>query len=145
MIEKNTTKEEWAFIAGFFEGEGSVGLRNRNDRKSGKKALHLQIWQSDLDVLLRVREMIGAGWICGPYLKKTHKAIKQIKPQWCYSVSGYIEIERFFVSTMKWLSARRKKQFQDALDGYLQHRETLTYRNKGRMVTTSNHNTCWSI
>mgnify|MGYP001597965492 CR=1 FL=1 len=63
-----TREEEIAWAAGFFDGEGSVGVQR--DRCGCARYLSLQIGQRDPRPLQRFQALFG-GNLCGPYTNRS--------------------------------------------------------------------------
>lgn len=61
------TSEEWAYIAGLFDGEGCVYRRLRSGHSH-----RIQISQSTPEVLEWVRNCLGYGKIYGPYARNQY-------------------------------------------------------------------------
>lgn len=61
-VREPDASEWWAWAAGLFEGEGSAVCRPSSYRSKGIQR-RLQISMSDEDVLLRFRDVVGAGGV----------------------------------------------------------------------------------
>ncbi len=63
------TETDWAWAAGYFEGEGCITIRRRRPEdiyRSGHISLH--VVSADRDVLERLRVIVGVGSITGPFM-----------------------------------------------------------------------------
>lgn len=74
-----TRREQLAWAAGVFDGEGNIACTNSS------KALILQVGQSHMEMLNRLREIFKIGKIYGPYPRGINR-----RPHWNYSVNGPI-------------------------------------------------------
>ena len=102
------TRENLAWLAGIFEGEGSLSWTKaapvRSDgRHPGGQTLVFSIGMTDQDVLLTVREIAGLGTLYGPY-GPTPPANK---PHWTYRASGR-SAYALSIALWPWLHDRRK-------------------------------------
>jgi hypothetical protein len=65
----------WDYLAGFFDGEGSMLLTT--DRAGERKSINVQVafYQSDKNILLLIKEFLGKNGIgCGVYAQSTRRA-----------------------------------------------------------------------
>ena len=96
-------REELAWAAGFFDGEGSTSFA-RNKLKT-RKYPRLDIDQTDPEVLERFKNAVGnIGKVVGPY--PTNK-----KPKWKYVVYGIAECQTVICFLWQWLSNLKKQQY----------------------------------
>jgi hypothetical protein len=95
-----------AYVAGLFEGEGSVSCNNQ--------AIQLSIRMCDLEPLQRCAEYTNLGNISGPHPGTN-------KPRYAWSVYGWDQILFLYNEMYDWLSPRRHEQFQTALATRLPH------------------------
>jgi len=94
---------EAAWLAGFFEGEGSTGIYNNQPRLSiGQHA-------KSIDTLERVLEIVGVGTINGPYRQET-------SPVCFYQLNNANEIYQVIKVIYPYLLARRKQQCDVVLE-----------------------------
>jgi hypothetical protein len=103
MTDNPTAKEreELAWAAGFFDGEGHVGFVERTcDMQIG-------ISQNTRDVLIRFRAAVGRGSVTGPY----HKARGGAKnPHYRFSVRGK-GVTETMNRLLEWLSTPKREQY----------------------------------
>ena len=61
----NLTQEQWAYVAGFIEGDGFIYYGKNLDRRNGKRYTQLRVGivQKDMKVLEYFQELIGEGTI----------------------------------------------------------------------------------
>jgi len=107
-------REELAWAAGFFDGEGSVGLYKHN--KARYKYLRLSVGQTDKEVISRFNRSIDN---LGTINKRKH--IPNRKPFWVVSVSGFENTQAIITMLWSWLSRPKRRQATKALG------ETLAY------------------
>lgn len=88
---------EAAWLAGLFEGEGSVGIYN------GSYRLSIGQHERSLDVLVRVQEILGCGKIYGPYATKTGAVCS-------YQVTNKKEVIKILKLIYPYLLSRRRDQ-----------------------------------
>lgn len=110
MSSKNWTRENLAWLAGIFEGEGTIrwtkAAPKRDDGSHpGGQSLDLSIAMTDEDVLRRVAEIAGVGKVFGPYQPKPETR----KPIFTYKVTG-ANGYALIVAIFQWLHSRRKEQ-----------------------------------
>ena len=121
------TKARSAWIAGFYEGEGSISI-NRCGRY---KKLAVQVVQCEHEcpeALLRIAKWTKLGTIYGPYLNNgSFKTKLPSKPKWIWTVTGERDVEIFVDQIWSWLSIRRQEQIESVLDNWADYRATLQY------------------
>ncbi len=86
----------WKYIAGFFDGEGSI-----ISHKSGFRVL---IPQTNLDVLERIRAFCNMGFICEVTKRKSHW-----KDAWIYSIGQQEHVYRFGKNILPYVIVKREK------------------------------------
>ena len=75
---------EWAWAAGLFEGEGSIGLTGR---RTHHPTLCLQLSMVDGDIVRRFANVVG-GSVSGPYVHRPPPGANPRQPIWRWSISG---------------------------------------------------------
>lgn len=85
----NISSVDRAYIAGFFDGEGTIGLRtsHSNDRRTPSYTLRARISNTNKDILIWIQLIVGYGHI------HCCKQIKDYKPQFEIAWSGKIASE----------------------------------------------------
>lgn len=102
------------WVAGFFEGEGSVSAV-----KASKKTAHTHIrmqfvmWNADRDCLEATQDVLG-GKIYGPYQSKTVGG----KPMYQWAAVNHTDSCRVWHTLYPLMSTRRKEQFDSAWERY---------------------------
>ena len=115
------TRENLAWMAGIFEGEGYVQGRPRTyTRKDGRLfttvGFRLVISMSDEDILIRFHQLAGIGTLRGPRVAPSRIGSK---PLWDYSAhgkDGYV----LAVALWSWLGIRRRSQVRTAVESWIQ-------------------------
>lgn len=100
------TREDLAYAAGLFEGEGHVGFNNR------AKAPKLTVDSTDLDVLERLLACVKVGTICGPYLRGTRPGNK---PIWRWHVQNQAHAYALAVALYGFLGKRRRERIREVI------------------------------
>ena len=118
------------WCAGFFQGEGYVGIRNKN----GIKALDIGITQYyDRTPLDRFAEFLETGSVNGPYSNsKTNECYQ-------YRKTG-IDAEAALEKILPYLSGKKLEQAQNALNEMKEYRESRGgFNKKNRKKNTKTH------
>ncbi len=103
------TREQLAWAAGFFEGEGCVS--------KGKHSRFIAINNTDLSMLERFHEALGVGVVRGPYGPYANGVSK--KPYWTWSASNFEERQAAIAMLWEWLSERRRVQVVACLTPFI--------------------------
>lgn len=86
---------EWSYIAGFFDGEGSVAHNGNGFR--------IQITQTHYDVLERIRSFSGVGYVFTITKRKQHW-----KDSWIYNVAKQRDVYIFLKNVEKYVIVKRE-------------------------------------
>lgn len=105
-------REQLAWTAGFFDGEGYIHFRT--SEKSDN--LMLAVDQVDTRVLERVRHNLRCGNINGPY--KGYAAHHQ--DRYSFRIHGFEQVQQAVCFMWPWLGPVKRAQAKEALIGYLQ-------------------------
>lgn len=97
-------REELAWAAGFYDGEGYVGI-------SRGRQIGVNITQVHPAVLERLRDAVKLGKLYGPYTRKK----VTYSPCWYYQIYGFERVQYFFCLLWPWLSPEKKIQAKAAL------------------------------
>lgn len=108
MGSQNWSREQLAYLAGIFEGEGCIGWR-----RSPGPHLELRIGMTDQDVIEWVAGIAGIGTVYGPYRKFAPDG-REMKQQWQYITTGS-EAFALAVAIWPWLFSRRQEQVRVAI------------------------------
>lgn len=113
-------REELAWSAGFFDGEGCTMLRRdrRPNDPTRKPTLNVGIAINQIDrrVLDRFLEAVGTGTIRGPY--KTPGG----RDQWRYVADGHARVTAVVAFLWPWLGEVKREQARRVLGDYLDDR-----------------------
>jgi hypothetical protein len=101
---------ELAWAAGFFDGEGSVYMRDSGNKNKAYLYATVAISQNDTEVLERFRAAVGLGSITGPvsYKDKT-------LPMYQLRIGSYPEVVKVKELLWPFLSSKKKEQFDHVL------------------------------
>jgi len=113
------TREELAWAAGFFDGEGSVSLVHSKTRIS--RGIVLSIGQTNPGVLTRFKDSVGVGRVHGPYPPTTSNR----KPTWRFLASSYKDVQAIVAMMWPWLDPIKRNQATRCL------KEARTYALRG--------------
>jgi hypothetical protein len=95
-----------AWLAGLFEGEGSVWITYRKD---GTPRVHCRITMTDEDVIRKAHDIAGVGNVHGPYIKEEHK------PKWEWLVGRREDITSILTRLLPYMGERRTAKMQECL------------------------------
>jgi len=100
-------REELAWAAGFFDGEGSFCVLIPN-RKTMRPMLHATIHQTNKITLERFQTACGGlGRITGPYTKAR---AWNSKPYWVWQTSKFEHAQQVVLCLWPWLSSPKRTQ-----------------------------------
>lgn len=111
---QNWTRENLAWVAGLFEGEGWMGWR-----RSASKGPHLELrlGMTDEDIIKRLATTLAVGNVFGPNRKFAPDG-REIKPNWVFYASGKIAYA-IAVAILPQLGVRRTQQVRTAIQSWL--------------------------
>lgn len=109
------TREELAWVAGLFEGEGCVSAIVRTH---GAPRLNTSVKMTDLDVLERAQRITGLGKVYGPYQRAPHH-----KPHWQWNVQNAQHAYALVIMLFPWLGSRRRRQVIEKVSLWLTHED----------------------
>lgn len=104
-------REELAWAAGLFDGEGYVGCNKHTKKKY--RHLRINVGQTDTEVLCRFSDAVGLGRINGPTKARPGHFGK--KEMWTLSINGYEEVQAAVAMLWRWLSGPKRRQATLAL------------------------------
>lgn len=99
-------REELAWAAGFFDGEGCFNAPMQKAR--GRHSLQATVSQVHTETLERFREAVGFGVIYGP-IQRT------VRPIWTWKVGSYEQVQMLMCVLWPWLSPPKKPQAAEAV------------------------------
>lgn len=105
MAESRNRREELAWAAGFYDGEGSTLSVH------GNRGIRVCVNQVVLAPLVRFKEAVGCGVIYGPY-KRPGKA----SDVWHYRAQSYAEAQHVIAQLWTWLGDTKREQARVILE-----------------------------
>lgn len=108
MISLN--REELAWAAGFYEGEGCIS----SDKTLRPRIFIHQVGREPLD---KFRDVVGCGMVRGPYGPPVGSPNRQ--PIHSYELEGFTDVQALVAMIWSWLSERRQRQAVEILNRYL--------------------------
>lgn len=97
-------REDLAWAAGIYEGEGSLYVCRRT--------MLMSVKMTDLDVLQRLRDVMGFGVVYGPY---TLLNFPQRKPTYAWQVGNFEGMQAACAFFWPWLGMRRRAKIVEVL------------------------------
>lgn len=95
---------ETAWVAGLLEGEGS--FLSWPSGRGGRRTVRISMGTTDLDVLERLRDTVGAGYVKA--IKPQHNKLGT-KPFWHWHLSARADVRELVLRVHPWLGARRRE------------------------------------
>src|SRR3990172_3627102 len=100
------------YIVGFVDGEGcfSVSINNRSDGRSEVRLIfEIELREDDLEILERIKEILG----CGNIYHLTYERYVKWKPHYKYKVSNFKDINGKIIPFFQKfpLQAKKKRSF----------------------------------
>ena len=108
-----TEREELAWAAGFFDGEGNVCCTSNGPRNRLKVAV--QVNQTHKEVLTRFQNVVGVGAVYGPRPRKQANC----NDVYQFHCSSFENVQQVIVRLWPWLSSVKRKQAHDAMQRVL--------------------------
>jgi hypothetical protein len=105
------SREELAWAAGFWDGEGSCGCYGKNDgrkRQASDTYLRASIGQNNRESLDRFMAAVDLGKVYGPYLSKGNLLSQNV--YWNYQLAGK-SVGLLFERLWPWLSEPKQQQY----------------------------------
>lgn len=107
---RTLSREELAWAAGFFDGEGCTYAMKRSDAYT---RVALDVGQVNKDTLERFRAAVGGlGSVVGPY---SHRARPQSKPIYQYRASSFEDVQAVLAMLWAWLGPHKREQALTAM------------------------------
>lgn len=127
----NPNREELAWAAGFFDGEGCSMLQTATYKDYEYPCLRVSVTQSGdsaLPILVRFQSAVGGiGKILGPIQRKSYK------PRWDWKAQGLEDCQAAIAMLWPFLSEVKRKQFKSKLDTFLYYHQNHVHRNTKRV------------
>lgn len=101
-------KSKWTdgnigWLAGIIEGEGYINTTTKTSR--------IRVRMTDEDVILKIKDIAGCGYINGPYKRKNPNH----KPSWEWTVSKKLQVKEIINIIYPYLCSRRRKAIDNAI------------------------------
>lgn len=99
-------REQLAWAAGFFDGEGNTCCT--------KGGVRVQVWQCDREPLDRFHSIVGLGKMMGPYTSH-HRSFEQSdglsrRGMYCYQIGGFERTQQLVATLWPWLTTIKRAQ-----------------------------------
>jgi hypothetical protein len=107
-------REELAWAAGFFDGEGHIGVR-RNGPSFPSRRIGLHVGQADRRPLDRFLRAVGVGQIRGPDRQSKYPNAKLM---FRFHVDNFQHAQHVVAVLWRWLSEPKREQAHLALTAY---------------------------
>lgn len=105
-------REQLAWAAGLFDGEGSTGLHKIKTGGTARSC-SLSVAQAySPEVLGRFRDAVGVGTVYGPYQSSGRQ---KCGPIWYFKVSTFESVQAVIAKLWPWLSGVKRQQASRAL------------------------------
>ena len=109
-----------AWLAGLYEGEGSVSAIHRAGDRIGAPRLCVVIGMTDYDVIERAQQVVAMGRIFGPYSQGKYP---RAKPMWQWRVQRADQATALLLALWPWLHARRRSAAANKIGEWLDHKD----------------------
>lgn len=109
LMKNNPTPEEIAWLAGLLDGEGCFDFHMNS--KSGRKFPRIRIQMKDLDVIKRVKDVMGGGQICKETGRKKNHSTTYILRQ-----CKRDELAVILPLILPWMSKRRAERIKEMIE-----------------------------
>lgn len=109
------SREDLAWAAGFFDGEGHIGLATTGAKKLNRH-LHIQVVQTEEGPLERLQTIIG-GKLYGPYPHGKRKPYKQLH------IDKFEDVQHVVCLLWPWLSRPKREQVKNALAAFHEYQQ----------------------
>jgi hypothetical protein len=128
-----TDKQNIAWAAGLFEGEGHAGVR-RHDGRGTKAQPALQLTMTDEDVVRRFADVIGVGAVYARPASGPNR-----KPTWGWSVQSASDVRYVVERLWPFLGIRRREQAMEALEAAAKIGESAGFCKRGHDLSQPEH------
>lgn len=105
-------REELAWAAGFFDGEGCINVSVSNRTKvADYKALRITVSQVNRQPLDRLKKTLNMGKVRGPSKQKKGNS----KPIYCFTITNFAQCQAAIAMLWPWLSEPKRAQATEKL------------------------------
>jgi hypothetical protein len=120
-------REQLAWAAGFYDGEGSLScIWQLNANGKYYRYLRMQLDQIEPTTLQRFQKALGGGVIYGPYAPR----IAHHSPHWHWSLTSFEQVQHATCLLWSWLSEPKKAQAKLAFRRFYQAKYTFQRSNR---------------
>ena len=105
-IAANWSRENLAWAAGLFEGEGSISIK--------PQTAQLQLAMTDEDVVRKFHSIVGMGHVYDPYVDRRVWPTPR-KPIWRWTVGGSRKCQALLAAFWCFLGNRRRAKAEEAI------------------------------
>lgn len=128
-------RENLAWAAGLFDGEGSIGRYRYTNHGKRYSRSQMTMHMCDRDVIARFVKILDVGVLNGPYNYST-KTTKR-KSAWYWSIAGFERVQAVTAMMWPWLGKRRKAKAKQVLaaDRKTQPRARRTRNQEGQFIS----------
>lgn len=105
---RNATREEMAWLAGIFEGEGSIILENRSGPREYATP-RLQVNMVDRDVIEHLQA------IAGGRVNRQKAQTPDRQDQWRWTLQGFLPVSYVLDRIWPWLHSRRRTRCEEVM------------------------------
>ena len=107
-----SNREELAWVAGFFDGEGCCTFKT-NGNKNGyeRKYAIITVSQVDPEVLEKCRRITGLGQVGGQYKPKQPNC----QPSYRWRIQKFEEVQACIAMIWEWLGTKKREQAKRVL------------------------------
>lgn len=108
-------REDLAWAAGFFDGEGSTGCNWQKNHPNGNRYryLRMQVDQVEPTTLQRLQSILG-GKLTGPYSPRNINH----SPHWHWVITSFEEVQFTVCRLWPWLSKPKRNQIKIAVKNF---------------------------
>lgn len=110
------TRENLAWAAGLFEGEGCFSTST----VKGRRYARMRMTSTDVDVLERFRAVVGCGQISAGKISPSAAASGTKKQPYVWGLSGRLNVYAVGVALFPWLHSRRRARFTELVHTTMQ-------------------------
>lgn len=121
-------REELAWVAGVFEGEGTLTYRTYSG--TGRKQITLRVVMTDKDIIERLCAITGVGHVYGPYVSKNLKKDgTSRKPSYQWAITKQPDVIEVIDALNEWFGERRQAKVTEIKSYYDEGRQFATKEN----------------
>jgi hypothetical protein len=127
------TREELAWAAGFYDGEGCAHLAKQS---KGSRMPQLCVVQTRDELLHRLSRIFGFGSVTKHSRSTTYSTAPGVQ-LYRWQIYGFQKVQATIAMMWPWLSEYRRSQAEGVLRGYQEYHATLKYPKRSRALAAS--------